>query len=79
MNKKAKLRFSRDRLRAFREFHQLSHKDFADQIGKSRSAVINWENGKGSPSALDLDHISSVFDVEPVSFWTTQNLEKVAS
>lgn len=53
------------RIRAAREAinPKITQQDVAERVGRSKSAVNLWENGKGEPSAEALVQLSSMFGV----------------
>ena len=53
------------RLRAVRERERMSQVDFAETLGASRSALINWEKDESEPPAGMLRLLRARFDVDP--------------
>lgn len=54
-----------DRIRACREAKKLSQNDLGKFIGRTRSAVAQWENGYAPPSIFDVEDMATVLGVSP--------------
>lgn len=54
-----------DRLRKLRKEQGLSQIEFAEKIGRSRSAVLTWEGGTAKPDAASISLICQEFRVNP--------------
>jgi transcriptional regulator with XRE-family HTH domain len=53
--------------------HGLNDSEFADKIGKDRTSVNRWKNGKGVPTLEDAAKIESVTGGEvPMRSWIAQ-------
>lgn len=50
-------------LEACRVNVKLKQQELADEVGVSRSTIWNWENGKTSPTSVQLQKISEITGV----------------
>jgi len=53
------------RLRAIRERARMSQVEFAETLGASRGALINWEKDESEPPTSTVKLMRSLFDVDP--------------
>lgn len=54
-------------LEACRVNANLKQQELADKIGVSRTTICNWENGKTSPTSVQLQKISEITGI-PINF-----------
>ena len=50
-------------LKALRKYHRLTQKELAAVVGKTNSAIYDWENGRSYPSLEELVKIADYFNV----------------
>ena len=65
------------RLRTYRQLAQWTQAQVADQLGVTRSAVAQWENGLVWPTVPMLEKISTLFHVPIPTL--LENLEELPS
>ena len=53
-------------LKAARVNAEMTQKESAERMGVDVSTVINWENGKTSPKAVQLQRLCEVYGVDSV-------------
>ena len=51
-------------LKALRKHHRLTQKELAAVVGKTNSAIYDWENGRSYPSLEELVKIADYFNVK---------------
>lgn len=54
-----------ERIRAVRQRANLSQERFATELGYSKRALINWEQGAAEPPMAILPKLRELFDVDP--------------
>lgn len=54
-----------ENIRRFREMRRMTQKSFAEQVGKSRNVISNWERGENSPDPDTIVLICRVLQVTP--------------
>ena len=62
------VKFNHERIKTFREAHDMSLEQMASKLGKPKQLVGVWENGVNSPSLDNLLLICNTFHVEPSFF-----------
>lgn len=55
-------------LKAARVNAEMTQKEAAERMGVDVSTLINWESGKTSPRAVQLQQLCDVYGVESVDF-----------
>lgn len=59
----------RTRIKRWRESRGLSKAELARRVGKTRSAIVQWEQGKSAPSRETTEALAGVFGVSIPAFW----------
>ena len=54
-----------ENIRKFRRMRRISQADLAQNVGKSKNVVSNWENGINSPDVETVDKICKLLRVTP--------------
>lgn len=62
------VKFVPERIRTFRDAHEMTLEQMAERMGKPKQLVGIWENGINSPSLENLLLICNTFQVEPAFF-----------
>lgn len=63
--------FRNQRIKEFREAHEMTLDEMAAKMGKPKQLVSVWENGVNCPSIENLLLICNTFDVDPSFFFDT--------
>jgi transcriptional regulator with XRE-family HTH domain len=61
--------FKPERIKTFREAHDMTLEVMAEKMGKPKQLLSVWENGVNSPSLENLLLICNTFQVEPTFFF----------
>jgi Zn-dependent peptidase ImmA (M78 family)/transcriptional regulator with XRE-family HTH domain len=70
------VRFSGERLRVLRRFHNLTQRELGEAIGSSASVITGYERGNTEPKGLAMDAICSTLEVEPSYFAAKQHVDE---
>ena len=62
--------FKHERIKTFRDAHDMSLDEMAAKLGKPKQLIGVWENGINCPSMENLLLICNTFHVEPAFFLT---------
>lgn len=60
--------FNREQLAWVRRSKGMTQAEFGAAIGRTGRSIINWEQGKTSPTIRDLERICEKFDLDLSSF-----------
>lgn len=61
-------------IRKYRELHEMTQKELAEQLGVTPSAVTMWESGERKPDIIMLKKLASIFDCTTDELLETINI-----
>lgn len=62
-------------IKKYRINKELSQKDLAELLGKTKNAVSNWENGVNKPSADTIERLCEILDIPISEFFGSNDVK----